>query len=146
MMNSKPFLRYILLLILAVHVFPVSAEFLHKKGVTYYISPTGNDQNDGRKSTPLKSIHRARQLAVPYFGQKEIHFVFQEGVHNLDSTLVITPSQSGSEDYPVIYRAEPLGKAVISGGKSLSLSWEKWKGAICCASVTDTSVTEMDPL
>ena len=85
-------------------------------------------------------------MAAPYIGKNEIHFVFKDGVHYLDSTLVVTPRQSGSSDYPVIYRAEHTGKAVLSGGELLSLTWEKYNDSIYCASVPEASVTQMDQL
>ena len=146
MMKKTNLLRFFLGCISAILVVPVSAAHPEVKVVTYYISAEGNDQNNGRKSTPLKSIHRAHQLAANAFGRREIHFVFQDGVHYLDSTLVITSAQSGKENCPVIYRAEHSGKAVVSGGKRLSLSWKKWSGPIYCASLTDASVTEIDQL
>ena len=145
-MKNTQFLNYFLLCISTTHVIPVSASLQTDKVLTYYISTKGDDLNDGRKSAPLKSIHRARELAAASFGNQEIHFVFKDGVHYLDSTLVIRPEQSGKEDFPVIYQAEHRGKAMLSGGKPLSLSWDKWKGDIYCASVEDASVTDIDQL
>ena len=132
--------------IASIHAVPVSASLQEDNVLTYYISTEGNDHNNGRKSTPMKSIHRAQDLAAASFGNQEIHFVFKDGVHYLDSTLVIRPEQSGKGDCPVIYQAEHRGKAILNGGKPLSLSWKKWNGPVYCASVDDATVTEIDQL
>ena len=114
--------------------------------VSFYISPNGNDLNNGEEITPVRSVHQAQKLAEPYYGKKEIHFVFLDGVHYLDSTLVITPNQSGTSSYPVIYEALHEGKAVISGGKKLSQKWEKWQGQVYVSSLTDSTVSVIDQL
>lgn len=113
-------------------------------GITFYISPNGNDTNNGEETTPVRSIHQAQKLAEPYYGKKEIHFVFMDGVHYLDSTLVITPNQSGTFGCPVIYEAQHEGKAVISGGKKLNQKWEKWQGHVYVSSLTDSTVSVID--
>ena len=112
---------------------------------TFYISPVGNDSCAGDISMPLKSIQRAQQLALPYFGKQEIQFVFMDGVHHLDSTIVITHQQSGSETFPVTYRAQTPGKAVICGSDTLQLEWQRWNGNIFVAEVSD-SIPYIDQL
>lgn len=74
--------------------------------VVIYISPNGNDSNLGDKDTPVRSIHKAQKMALPYYGKKKIHFVLMDGVHYLDSTLVITPAMSGNADFPVSYEEQ----------------------------------------
>ena len=114
--------------------------------VTFYISPYSNDATNGKEGTPVQSVHQAQKLAEPYYGKKEIHFVFMDGVHYLDSTLAVTPDQSGTAGCPVIYEAQHEGKAVISGGKRLGLQWEKWQGNVYVASLTDPTVSVIDQL
>ena len=114
-MKNMNFLRSVLLGILGSYVLLLPAGIQDKKVITYYISTNGNDHHDGKKSTPLKTIHRAQCLAASFWGKKEIHFVFQDGVHYLDSTLVIRSDQSGKGNCPVVYRAAHTGKAVLSG-------------------------------
>ena len=109
-----------------------------KGALVYYISPEGNDSCTGNANTPLKSIQQAQALAMPYFGKREIQFVFMDGIHHLDSTIVINNDQSGSETCPVTYRAQNMGKAVICGSGTLSLQWQPWNDSIYMAEVTDS--------
>ena len=142
-MNKKKLITYLVLF--AVVAVAVTIRVLGG-GVTIYVSPNGNDANNGDEAAPVRSIHQAQKLAEPYFGKKEIHFVFMDGVHYLDSTLVIVPFQSGTASCPVIYEAQHEGKAVISGGKKLNQQWEKWQGNVYVSSLTDPTVSVIDQL
>ena len=115
-------------------------------GVTFYISPDGRDANNGEEATPVRTIHQAQKLAKPYYGKKRIDFVLMDGVHYLDSTLVITPDQSGSAGCPVVYKAQHEGKAIISGGKKLNQKWETWQGNVYVSSLTDPTISTIDQL
>lgn len=140
----------ITVLLQIVALLPISAAGAAKvvsgSEVTFYISPKGEDSCNGEKKSPVRTIHQALKLAEPYFGNREIHFVLMDGVHYLDSTVVITPAQSGRAGCPVFFEAENTGKAILSGGKKLSLSWKKWKGGIYVASLADSAITAIDQL
>ena len=116
------------------------------RNVTYYISPNGNDAQNGKQKTPVRTIQQAQQLALPYYGKREVRFVLMDGVHYLDSCISIVPALSGTAQYPVTIMAQHEGKAVISGGKRLDLKWNAWKNGICVAKLTDATVTDMDQL
>ena len=141
-LTTNLFVIGIFLLLCAVGI----AKMTLGSSITFYISPEGDDTYSGKQDAPVRSIHQAQKLAEPYWGEKEIHFVFMDGVHYLDSTIVITPYQSGNADYPVIYEAQHQGKAVISGGKKLELKWERWQGNMYFSSMTDSTVSVIDQL
>lgn len=142
-MNLKKIV--IALLLLAAGALAVAAEARGGR-LTFYVSPHGNDAHSGAAATPLRSLHRAQQLAQSFYGKREIHFVLMDGVHYLDSTVVISPLQGGTSRFPVVYEAQHAGKAVISGGRRLQLKWEKWRGPVYVASLPDADVGEMDQL
>ena len=121
-------------------------ESAQNKQITFYISPDGNDTCAGTEESPVRSIHQAQKMAMPYYGKNEIHFIFMDGVHYLDSTIVITPEQSGNADKPVFYEAQHEGKAVLSGGKKLIPTWKKWKENIYVTVLTDTTLSTIDQL
>ena len=127
-------------------ILTTSCGSLADRTVTFYISPDGDDANVGTADSPLRSVHQAQKLAASHWGKKPVDFVLMDGVHYLDSCVVITPQQSGNEANPVTYKAQHEGKAVLSGGKQILLDWKLWKEGIYCASVTDELITDMDQL
>ena len=146
MVKKKLLTNLVILAALVAVCLVVVINFILGGGVTYYISPDGDDANNGDESTPVQSVHQAQKLAAPFFGKKEIRFVLMDGVHYLDSTLVITPKMSGTTSCPVIYEAQHEGKAVLSGGKKLNLQWEKWNEKVYVSEVTDSTITVIDQL
>ena len=138
-----------LALALCVHTLPLHAALLHtteQKDVTYYISPQGNDKAKGTLKKPLRSIHKAQQLATDHYGKRTVNFVFMDGIHYLDSCIVIRPHQRGTDSHRVTYKAQHNGKAILSGGKALQLKWEKWNDSIFVAQTADPSVAAIDQL
>ena len=140
--------RLIILLSILLSVFFGKAAYCQQipnTALTFYISPVGNDSSAGNIAMPLRSIQRAQQLAMPHFGKKEIQFIFMDGIHHLDSTIVIDNHQSGSETCPVTYRAQTPGKAVLCGSDTLQLHWLPWNDSIFVAEVYD-SIPYIDQL
>lgn len=143
---KKRVLRWGLSVVALLGMVPLWGQAIENQKVTFYISPQGDDSWQGTEASPLKSVHRAQCLAAPYWGKKSLQFVLMDGVHYLDSCLVIRPYQSGTSEYPVVYTAQHEGKAVLSGGKKISLKWRKWKGEIYRASLTDGEIASIDQL
>lgn len=50
-----------------------------------FVSPDGNDENDGSKSAPVKTPQRALELARSLDGEEKVIF-FADGVYNLKET------------------------------------------------------------
>ncbi|TWU55872.1 hypothetical protein Poly59_21750 [Rubripirellula reticaptiva] len=89
-----------------------------------YVSPVGNDNNPGTKSKPLYSLADAQQKTQIFAGKESVLVHVADGVYCLPQTLTFTAADSGTARYPVVYRAENDGGAVISGGTKLDLQWE----------------------
>ena len=93
--------------------------------VTLYVSPSGSDEWSGRYPEPvggdgpLATLAAARDRAreLRRAGGGPVTIVLRGGVYHLDSPLVLTPEDSGTEECPVIWQAYPGEKPVISGGR-----------------------------
>lgn len=122
-MNSKIFRRAILLLSLLTVVSSMQAADI-------YVSPTGNDKSVGSKIAPLATLAAARDKARALAGRESVTVHIADGVYYLPETLTFKPNDSGTAKFPVIYRAENEGKAILSGGSKLKLRWKIWKDGI----------------
>ena len=94
-----------------------------------WVSPSGDDANNGTKGAPLGSVSQAlkqarewRRLSDPRIAGG-IHLILEEGVYVLDKTLFVRPEDSGTEDSPTFIEAKGTG-AVLSGGRKVT-GWEK---------------------
>ena len=89
-----------------------------------FVSPEGDDENNGTIEKPLKTIFAAKELiktvraetGIPNGG---IQVYFREGEYNISSSIVFDKSDSGSEKAPITYRAYPEENAKITGSKVL---------------------------
>lgn len=108
--------------------------------LTVYVAPEGNDSWSGRLADrnpagtdgPLATIGRAqqvvRQLRTAGKPAQPIT-VFLRGVHRLAAPVVFTPEDSGSEQAPVTYAAQPGQRPVLSGGRVVA-GWKKGSGDV----------------
>ncbi|MGJ8653882.1 MAG: signaling protein [Opitutaceae bacterium] len=95
-----------------------------------YVSPDGNDSNNGSKASPVASLQRAKQLVRSHAGQSPIQVNVADGVYYLPETLVFDSGDSGNQEHPVIYRSINEGGAILSGGSKLDLKWTAYKDGI----------------
>ena len=97
--------------------------------VTVYVSPVGDDTNDGSEAKPLATVEAARNAvrkirsenggSLPDGG---VQIVFEDGVYRLGGTLELGAEDSGADRAPVVWRARNRGKASISG--FVELDWK----------------------
>lgn len=89
----------------------------------FFVATTGNDESDGSLQHPFASLARARD-AVRSAKQNgvagAVAVTVLPGEYSVDGTLELGAEDSGTEDAPVVYRAETAGKAVFYGGRRLS--------------------------
>jgi hypothetical protein len=97
---------------------------LNSYAIDLYVSPVGSDFNDGSINKPLATFAAAQQKARTFAGKESVTIYFADGVYYLTKTIVFTPEDSGSEKYPIVYKAQNEGAAVLSGGLKLNLSWK----------------------
>ena len=92
----------------------------------FYVSTRGNDRWSGKladprvQDGPFATVARARDAVRAMLKTNEeprsISVVLRAGTYCLDSTLELGPEDSGTEQNPVVYRAAPGERVVLSGG------------------------------
>jgi len=94
-----------------------------------WVSPDGNDHNDGSVMKPKVSLHSAlrqarelRRLGDPSV-EGGIHIIMKGGVYALSETLLVRPEDSGTPESPTVVEAASGEKPVLSGG----LFVQDWK-------------------
>lgn len=95
-----------------------------------HVSPAGKDTNPGTEGAPLATLAAARDVARTVVAKEAVTVHVGDGVYHLPETLVFTPADSGSAEFPVAYRAVNEGRAVLSGGSQLKLDWKPFRNGI----------------
>jgi len=104
---------------------------LTAQSTTYYVSPSGNDSNNGTsQSTPWRTIARVNQSAYSYQPGDQILFR-RGGVYYGE----IYPGTSGTAQAPIVFADYGAGALpIISGCKEVT-AWTQHQGNIWKASV-----------
>ncbi len=88
-----------------------------------YVSPSGNDANRGSKEAPLASLVGARDAIRKYkknSDKQESFIVLVEGgIYYMKEPLILTTEDSGTPNFPIVYKAKEGAKPVFSGGKKI---------------------------
>ena len=108
------------------------------------VSTTGDDQNPGTISRPLKTF-QAAQSAVRELKKHNpgtISVYFRAGTYYLPNTIVFTPEDSGEAGAPIIYAPYPGEHVLLSGGTRLSPKWTAYRDGIMKTSVPAGTTTD----
>ncbi len=105
----------------------------HAQAADFHVSLTGKDSNPGSANAPFASLAAVRDAARTKAGKEAVTIHVADGIHYLPETLVFRPEDSGTKEYPVVWRAVNEGKAVLSGGRKLTLDWKPWRDGIFMA-------------
>lgn len=104
----------------------------------FFVATNGSDQNPGTKIQPLASLNGARDLIrqLRSLGKlnEEVRVMVANGMYFMTEPLLLTNQDSGTETFPVIYRAEDGNNPVFIGGIPIR-NWEKvtdnvWKAKV----------------
>lgn len=112
--------------LLFFHILPLLSQNM------FYVSPVGNDRNDGSLRHPVRTVSHALVLARSQRGETTIFL--RQGAYRLKSPLALT-SADGNEKKSLVIRSYPGEKATLLGGVKLNLKWEKYKDGIARACV-----------
>jgi len=117
--------------------------------VTFFVATDGNDAwsgtspmpNGDRTDGPFGTIARARDAIreIKASGPlpAPVTVIIREGTHFLEDTLLFGPQDSGTEDCPVAYQAYPGEAPVISGGRPIAGSWQRYQGEILFCTIPE---------
>lgn len=88
----------------------------------FYVSPVGNDGNPGTKSSPFRTLDKARRVVrtVNRSMTHDIVVYLRGGEYRLSDSIEFDQDDSGMNGYAVIYKAYPGELPVISGGQAVT--------------------------
>ena len=117
--------------------------------LTIYVSPEGKDTWTGRLAKPkvdgadgpLASLAGARDAVRALRSRtsglaQPVRILFADGTYPMSNTVVFTPVDSGSEEFPITYEAAPGAKAVVTGGRRIE-GWAPGEGKLRSVKIAD---------
>ncbi len=109
-----------------------------------HLSPAGDDRSPGTVERPLRSLNAAKEAArrLKSTSNGPITVLLHSGTYELPSTFVLNADDSVTKDSPIVYASAPGEEAVISGGLTLKLDWEPFRGGIFRARVPEKLATD----
>lgn len=122
MITEKKIMKLLLILVL----FTITG-FKSIDNKKIFISPDGNDQWEGSKNKPYRTLLRAKEAVRNELAIRKtvtIEVILNDGIYYLDKTLVFTSEDSPSGNGKVIWRALNEKKAVLTGAIQLT-DWKK---------------------
>lgn len=117
--------KYITLFFIGFIFFFHSACKQESQSFEIYLSPTGNDNNDGSKEKPFATLERARKAIREYKAStsdsliNDVTVYLKEGVYNFEQTFRLKKEDAGSGNSKIVYKAIEEGKVVFSGGTKI---------------------------
>jgi hypothetical protein len=98
---------------------------------SYYISPTGSDNNPGTIDSPFQTITKARDVVrtINTNMTGDIYVYLRDGTYNITGTITFGPQDSGTNGYRVYYEAYPGEVPVLNGGTRVT-GWTQDSGNI----------------
>ncbi len=105
-----------------------------------YVAPNGSDNNAGTITKPVASFKKAQQLARKINTTKQVQVIFKSGTYYLPETIQF--SKEDNKKNGVVYFAEKDGSVIISGGKKLTLSWQRYNENVYVADVQNVATID----
>lgn len=88
--------------------------------IEVHVSPKGSDGGDGTAASPVRSLHRARDLARLVNGTANVSIILADGLHTLERPLDLRREDGGQVAFTTTWRAAEGARPVISGGRLVS--------------------------
>ena len=101
--------------------------------IDIYVSPLGNNSNNGKKATPFKTLEKALENAKSLERTEKINIYLLEGEYHLSSTLKITSQLNNTS---II--GEGADKVSIKGSEIIKTNWEPFSDNILVTTIDDT--------
>lgn len=94
-----------------------------KEAVKIYVSPDGDDKNNGGEDAPVATVERAKELARALSKNKTpVDVIFREGEYVLTRGVTFTKEDSGRAGAWITYKAEEGAEVSFVGTKKLDAS------------------------
>jgi len=93
----------------------------------FFVSPSGNDENEGTKEKPFRTIEKAKSVVRNLLlagVSSDIYIILREGSYFLNTPLVFDDRDSGKNGYKVVYTNYPGEEARVIGGSRIT-NWVK---------------------
>lgn len=92
---------------------------------TFYVSPSGNDNNEGTESAPFKTIERAQKAVrgINSTMSGDIIVYLREGTYQLTNKLHFGNADGGNNGYYVRYMNYPNERPLLTGGVPVTDGW-----------------------
>ncbi len=126
----------------------LGALFLLFSSFDIYVSPSGNDRNNGSASTPkatvssaLRQLREMRRLNAPGI-ENGINIILKGGTYHFYEPLYVRPEDSGTSQSPTSICGAEGEKVIISGGVEI-INWKK-SGKLLVADVPDFNGRPLD--
>lgn len=86
-----------------------------------FVSPLGRDSWPGTERQPFATVHRAQRAVRAINTQSDASIVvtLADGTYYLQRPLELTAADSGEPGRPVVWRAAPGARPVLSGGREI---------------------------
>ncbi|WP_193726733.1 Ig-like domain-containing protein [Paenibacillus guangzhouensis] len=100
---------------------------LNRIQAQFFVSPNGNDKNDGSYDKPFATVQAARDAvrAINKNMTGDIYVFIAKGKYYLDQTITFNEQDSGTNGYHIIYRnLDDLASAEMIGGKVVDTPWQ----------------------
>jgi len=118
-----------LVLIILTGSITVSFSIVNNDGeLSVFVSPSGNDFNNGSLSSPFLTISKAQYYVRGVIKGKKyskVNVNLLGGTYFLDKPLVFNVDDSGSENCTIEYKAYRNAVPILAGGKLLPKLWVK---------------------
>lgn len=91
-----------------------------------HVSPAGSDADPGTAERPLATPQAARDQVRRIVAQglrEPVEIVFAAGTYRLAATLELRPEDSGTEQFPITWKAAPGARVVWCGGREIPRQW-----------------------
>lgn len=94
---------------------------------TFYVSPTGSDNNPGTIDAPFQTITAARDAVRTLSSMSgDIYILLRDGTYPITDPITLRPQDGGKNGYRIFYQAYPGETPVISGATKVT-GWTPYK-------------------
>lgn len=126
-------------LVVLAFLWSVDGAVVFADAYAFYVAPDGDDAAAGTTvERPFRTLVRARDAVRQLKGNrhldKPVAVYLRGGTYGITEPLVLNSADSGTQVFPIIYRAYQDERPVVSGGRKIA-RWQKGADGIWTANV-----------